>query len=87
MPTVYRGTGFQIRILLPPREHDPAHVHVFKAGAVVVIDLPGGSRPLRVRKVSRMRDSDVVAAVRLVENMVEELLDQWSKYHGTSTDD
>jgi hypothetical protein len=87
MPTVYRGKGFQIRVLLPPREHEPAHVHVHKAGALVVMDLPHGNRPLRIRKVSRMRDPDVVAAVRLVESMVEELLQHWKAYHGPSSDE
>lgn len=82
MPTVLNVGGFQVRILLPPREHGPAHVHVRKAGAVVVIDLPDGDRPLGIRSVRRMRAVDVVAAVRLVEANAEMLLEQWRKYRG-----
>ena len=82
MPTVVNVGGFQVRIRLPPREHGPPHVHVRKAGAVVVIDLPDGDRPLRIRPVRRMRDVDVVATVRLVEANAEMLLEQWRKYHG-----
>jgi hypothetical protein len=82
MPTVLDVDGFQVRILLPPREHGPAQVHVRKAGAVVVIDLPEGDRPLGVRTIRRMRDADVVAAFRLVEANAEMLLEQWRKYHG-----
>jgi hypothetical protein len=35
MPTVLVQGGFKVRILLPPREHGPAHVHVHKAGGLV----------------------------------------------------
>jgi len=62
MPTVLNVDGFQVRILVPPREHGPAHVHVWKAGTVVVIDLPEGDQPLGIRKVRGMRTADVVAA-------------------------
>ena len=82
VPTVLDVDGFQVRILLPPREHGPAHVHVRKAGTVVVIDLPEAGRPLSIRTIWRMRDADVVAAFRLVEANVEMLLEQWRKYHG-----
>jgi hypothetical protein len=82
MPTVLRADGFEVRILLPPREHGPAHVHVRKAGAVVVIDLPAGDSPPVVRTVRRMRAADVVAAVRLVEANGDMLLEQWRQYHG-----
>jgi hypothetical protein len=86
MPTVFRGRGFQIRVLLPPREHGPPHVHVHKADGVVIIDLPVNGLPPRVRKVSRMRDVDVLAAVRLVEQMESGLQRHWERYHGSTTD-
>ena len=82
VPTVLRHAGFLVRILLPPREHGPAHVHVCKAGAVVVIDLPGKDHSLGIRTVWQMRDVDVAAAFRLVERNCEMLLEQWRKYHG-----
>lgn len=82
MPTVSTDGGFQLRSLLPPREHGPAHVHVRKAGAVVVIDLPDADQSLGIRKIRRMRDADVVAAFRLVEANIELLLEHWRKYHG-----
>lgn len=82
MPTVLSVDGFLVRILMPPREHGPAHVHVRKAGAVVVINLPEGEQALGIRTVRRMRAADVVAAFRLVEANVAMLLEQWRKYHG-----
>ena len=82
MPTVLRDGGFRVRILLPPREHGPPHVHVHKAGSVVVIDLPDKDQSLGIRRIRQMRDVAVVAAFRLVEANVEMLLEQWRKYHG-----
>ena len=82
MPTIVDRDGFKIRLLLPPREHGPAHVHVYRAGGVAVIDLPDGAHTLSVRKVSNMRDADVVAAFRLVEANVGLLLSAWRRYHG-----
>ena len=82
MPTVLNVDGFQVRILVPPREHGPAHVHVRKTGTVVVINVRDGDQPLGIRTVRGMRAADVVAAFRLVETNVEMLLEQWRKYHG-----
>ena len=53
--------GFSVVVLLPPREHGPAHVHVRRAGGEAVIEL----RSFAVRKVERMRNADVVRAVGL----------------------
>lgn len=82
VPTVLRRAGFQVRILLPPREHAPAHVHVYHTGGVVAIDLPDGALPARIRSVSGMRDADIVLAVRLVEDHAEFLQAQWEAIHG-----
>jgi hypothetical protein len=37
MPTVLREAGFEVRIYT--LDHPPPHVHVWKAGAVLKIDL------------------------------------------------
>lgn len=82
MPTVLQVDGFRIRILLPPREHPPPHVHVVRGGGEVVILLPTEAEPVTVRTVYRMRMAEVIAAVRLVEAHVEQLQVAWRKYHG-----
>ena len=82
MPTVLGANGFQVRVLLPPREHGPPHVHVSKGGGEVVIMLPHGEHPLTIRNVHAMKDRDVVAAVRLVEAHLVPLRAAWRKYHG-----
>lgn len=40
VPTVLRVDGFRVVIYLPPREHDPPHVHVWKGDGEVVIKTP-----------------------------------------------
>jgi hypothetical protein len=85
MPTVLVVAGFNVRILLPPREHPPPHVHVTRGGAEVVLMLPDGRAGVVVRTIYRMRDSDVIAAVRLVESNADLLLRAWRTYHGDST--
>ena len=78
MPTVLRVDDFDVVILLPPREHGLAHVHVRKAGNEMVIVLSS----LAVRKVEGMRSPDVVTAVSIVANHMGELLEAWRKHHG-----
>jgi hypothetical protein len=78
MPTVLRQAGYELLIYNPPREHGPAHVHVFHAGQQVVIDLD----PIKVTRVGRMAVRNIVAAVRLVEAHQEFLLTEWERIHG-----
>jgi hypothetical protein len=82
LPTVLEANGFWIIVLLPPREHGPAHVHVTKAGFEVVITLD----PVRVRSVDGMRSTDVVRAVALVEDHRQFLLNEWRKRRGEATE-
>jgi len=81
MPTVIRSGGFSVRILLPPREHGPAHVHVVKGSAEVVISLGEKDGSVKLVKVYGMRTS-VVRAIRLVERSKDDLLAIWEAIHG-----
>ena len=81
VPTVLRAGGFRVVIYLPPREHKPPHVHVWKDDAEVVIELATSSRPQEIRNVSGMRATDVVRAFWIVEEHAEYLLTRWSQYH------
>ena len=78
MSTVLRYRGFRVMIHLPTREHGPAHVHVWKAGTQVVIGLD----PVTTRRAERMRAADVAAAVELIEDNLDYLLEEWRKRHG-----
>jgi hypothetical protein len=78
VPTVLRVDGFRLIVLLPPREHGPAHVHVSRAGGAVTVEL----LTLAVRDVRGMTDAEVRAAVRIVAANEGILIAEWRKYHG-----
>jgi len=69
-------------IFLPPREHEPPHVHVRKAGGEVVIELAIAGRRQTIREVWGMRAVDVTEAFWIVEEHTEYLLTCWREYHG-----
>lgn len=82
MPTVLRAGGFRIVIYLPPREHEPPHVHVWNADGEVVIELAVGEKPQAIRSAAGMRAADITAAFWLVEEHTDYLLKCWRRYHG-----
>jgi hypothetical protein len=82
VPTVHEEAGFQVRIYLPPREHEPPHVHVVKAGTEVVIRLGDAQALPEVQEVYGMRRADVMRAYRIVEANRMMLLEKWRNLHG-----
>lgn len=83
MPTVLKKDGFVIRVLGPPREHPPPHVHVQKGNdALVVLRLRMLDRPQRVWAVYDMKNEDVIKAFRIVEENHDQLLAAWEGMHG-----
>ena len=60
MPTVLREAGFEVRIYT--LDHPPPHVHVWKSGAVVKIDLATHEATEVVGEIS---DRDIRRAERL----------------------
>lgn len=82
MPTVLRIARFRVVIFLPPREHQPPHVHVRNAEGEVVIELRSPGTPQMIRDAVGMRNRDVVTAFRIVGAHTEYLLERWREYHG-----
>lgn len=80
MPTVVRVDGFQVRIF--PNDHPPTHVHVYKAGTAVVLELGTGGDEPSIRSVAGMSDADVVKAFWIVEARQEFLWTKWEELHG-----
>jgi len=80
MPTVLNRNGF--RFVINTDDHEPAHVHVYKAGKVVLINLGGETVRPYVRKIRRMRKSDVKKALIVASDHQGYLLDQWEAIHG-----
>jgi hypothetical protein len=77
MPTVLREAGFEVRIYT--LDHPPPHVHVWKAGAVVKIDL---STHEAMEIVGEISDRDVKRAERLVAQHAIRLRKEWRRIHG-----
>jgi hypothetical protein len=77
MPTVIRQAGFEVRIYT--LDHPPPHVHVWKAGAVVKIDLATAEV---VEVAGAISDRDVKRAERLVARNSARLKREWAKLHG-----
>lgn len=80
MPTVLREIGFEFRIRAD--DHDPPHVHVFKAGAEMKISIGDSSSKPRVLGTKGMSDAEGGKALRLVAINQALLLRAWEKYHG-----
>lgn len=87
MPTVFRVNGFAVRVLGPPREHPPPHVHIDKGSAgPVVIRLRMTDRPQKVWKNYDMKYEDVVKAFRIVEENHDLLMKAWEGIHGKASE-
>lgn len=77
MPTVLRENGFEVRIY--PNDHEPAHVHVFKAGGEAKIQIKG---EVDLLELCGMKNREVLKALDLIEKHHAGLLEEWYKYHG-----
>jgi len=69
--------GFTLRVYTD--DHQPAHVHVLRAGAEIRVYLRG--RRAHEKVAGRMSASDTRRALRIVGEHREELLQLWRKYH------
>lgn len=76
MPTIHRQDGFAVMIYTD--DHLPAHVHVWKAGGEVLINLDDAS----IREINDMGRRDVRRAVEIVEANQESFRRRWREIHG-----
>lgn len=80
MPTVIRKNGFRFQIFTD--DHEPAHVHVFKAGKEVVINLGSEAAKPWVRENNGMKRADQDQAVIIASKYQDYLLGKWRQIHG-----
>jgi len=80
MPTVLRKNGFKFQIYTD--DHIPAHMHVFKAGNEVVINIGDRTTKPWVRENKGMKRKDQDQAVVIASEFQEFLLEQWGEIHG-----
>jgi hypothetical protein len=77
MPTIIRQNGF--RIVIFPNDHIPPHVHVFKSGAEVRIEI--GEEPTLLSVEGKIGNKDLAKALNLVIEHQIELLEKWKEIH------
>lgn len=81
MPTVHREDGF--RVFIYPNDHLPRHVHVFRSGGEVIIQLGSTTElPSLDRVYGTISDRDTVKALRIVQANQVKLLKLWKSIHG-----
>ncbi len=82
MPTVLRQTGFDFRIYT--LDHVPSHVHVWKAGKEVVINLGNARHAPYVRSNNGMSTQEKNKALQIAGENQDFLLAEWEKIHGST---
>ena len=80
MPTIHQEDGFNFMIYTS--DHAPAHVHVFKGGAEIVINLGDAKTGPYIRDQKDMKKKSARKAVHLTEERQEFFLEKWSEIHG-----
>ncbi len=80
MPAVLRQEGFAIEIYTD--DHEPAHVHIWKAGVEVVINLGEATAAPAIRGINGMKKNEVRKAYSIVEKNLAYLRESWRQYHG-----
>ena len=76
MPTIINKNGFRVMIYLG--DHEPPHVHIFKTGDEVKIDI----KTLFVIEDYEMSDKDIGKAVKMVHENQGLLIEEWRRING-----
>jgi len=78
--TIHMEDGFRFRVF--PNDHAPAHVHAWKGGASVVIQLPTLDAPAKILRINgTIKNSDVVRAVEIVQDNAGLMWEGWHRFH------
>jgi hypothetical protein len=80
MPTVLRQEGFRFQIFTD--DHAPAHLHIFKAGTELVINLGDENLKPWIRDNKGMSRKDSDNALLIVLQNQAMFLEEWEKIHG-----
>jgi hypothetical protein len=85
MSTILNKDGF--RVCIYPNDHNPAHVHVFKAGGETRIKIGSQGEAPKWITIHSMSDKDAIKALELVAENQADLLKKWQEYHGQGDSD
>lgn len=67
------------RVVVFSNDHNPPHVHVFRAGAEAIVELT----PIRLRENYRMSKRQLRRALEIIAANEPQLIDAWRATHGT----
>ena len=84
MPTIFRSGGF--RFVIWPGDHPPPHVHVFRAGAELKINLGLRGNLPHVKLNNRMSKHHENVALLVVATKNELFLRRWEDIYGKVDD-
>jgi hypothetical protein len=79
MPTILRQDGFEVRIRT--RDHEPPHVHIFRGGTEVVINLGIGKKLPAIRDINGMNRQNVSRAFSIIVENNAEFLRRWREIY------
>ncbi|MDX2143219.1 MAG: DUF4160 domain-containing protein [Rhodospirillaceae bacterium] len=80
MPTIDRFG--QLRVVIYPNDHRPAHVHVMGRGLEVVIDLNCPKGPPRLRENFGFPRREITHVCAVLQSRLSELCTAWERIHG-----
>lgn len=80
MPTVLRQDGFNIIIWTD--DHAPPHIHIFRAGEELVVNLGDTQTGIEIRENKGMKRNNIRRAVDIIEANRFFLLQEWERIHG-----
>ncbi len=79
MPAILRTSGFIF--VIHPGDHEPPHVHIFKAGAELIINLGIHNDEPLIRDVYRMRNREIAIALAITRTNNDLFLAQWREIY------
>ena len=80
MPIILRKNGFEVR--LRTRDHEPPHVHIFRGGTEVIINLGIGAQSPAIREINGMSRQNVRLAFEITVQNNEMFLQCWREIYG-----
>lgn len=80
MGTVVNEAGFEIKILTG--DHEPPHVHVYKAGKKAKITIGDSNNFPTLIKNTGMNKTQIAKSLSLVKQYQDILRDKWTQIYG-----
>ena len=80
MARIFIGQGFIFHIW--PHDHEPPHLHIFKGGDEVEINIGDAETPPSLKNINGMKSPDIKKAIRMVAENQELFLSKWEEWHG-----